>query len=85
MSLNTKSVDGREIAEVLHTFPVLFKGWECDGDAAIVRMKDDGSVRLLMTNHGRSYLASPTELMDKIKEYQMAIQDTNKALSLLTG
>lgn len=39
------------VAEVLATAPVLHAGWELDYAAWLVRL-EDGSVRLLTTDHG---------------------------------
>ena len=69
-------------AKIVMTFPVLYSGWECDGEATIIQTKK-GEHKLIMTSHGQPYEAKPQELMDKINEYRKAIVESQKALIMV--
>lgn len=44
----------------------------------------DGKRYLQMTNHGAPYVAEPEELKSRIEYYKSVIQDSEKALELLS-
>lgn len=69
--------------KIIFTFPVLWCGWECDGTARVME-KDDSTRYLQMTNHGAPYVAETQELKSKIEYYKSVIQDSEKALELLS-
>ena len=69
--------------KVIFTFPVLWHEWECDGVARIMEGVD-GKRYLQMTNHGAPYVAEPEELKSRIEYYKSVIQDSEKALELLS-
>jgi len=52
--------------KVVHVFPVLYQGWECDEWAAVV--EKNGSVKLAQTNHGSLYFVEGEEANHAIKE-----------------
>ena len=64
--------------EVLKEFPVLYRGWDCDGTGYIVR--DGNRERVVLTSHGSPYFAKIKELEEKISEYKNALQETEVAL-----
>lgn len=66
----------------LHSFKVLWAGWECDEDGWVVEMKD-GSRALILSSHMAPYVAEPSELVEKLAEYDKVVTDTNAALDLL--
>lgn len=69
--------------EVLFTFPVYHHMWDCDGYASLVKTPE-AKTALVMSNHGRTYLADKKELEEKLKEYKALILDTEEALRLLS-
>jgi hypothetical protein len=80
-------LDGRAAPEgvkrALFQFKVMHCGWECDEDGWVVEM-DDGSRALVLMNHMHLYVAEPSELSEKLAEYERVAADTNKALSMLS-
>lgn len=69
--------------KIIFTFPVLWHEWECDGTAWVME-KEDGTRYLKMTNHGGEYVAEPAELTSRIHYYNSVIEDTKKALELIS-
>ena len=77
-----KIVEDKEIDKIKYQFDVLYAGWECDSEAWVVRFTD-GSIGLILTDHGRLYISNISELENRIEEYQKVILDTKKAISML--
>lgn len=73
-------VEGREV-EVLMVFPVMHSGWECDEKGFVVN--DNGTKKIVLTNHGSAYFASEMELSLKIEEYKHAIASAESALDII--
>ncbi len=71
-----------DFGEVLFTFPVLYTGWELDEKGYVVKAPDDSTL-LVMSSHGRFYVAEANELREKLAEYETAILASRKALALL--
>ena len=65
------------------SFPVLWRGWECDSTAWIME-REDGTRYLRITNHGDPREAHPDFLVRKLLEYESAVRETKKALALLS-
>lgn len=57
--------------EILHEFPVLHNGWECDDKGYLVILNHN-ITGLVMTNHGSPYFVEKEEVMEKLAEYQEA-------------
>lgn len=70
--------------EILHSFEVLYAGWEMDYHAYIISI-DKKKPIVLMTNHGSFYESSIDELKDKVALYKQTIDDTVKGMILLGG
>lgn len=70
--------------KTLFTFKVYWSGWECDSRGH-VKITEGGDKYLALTSHGGFYVASCGELHDFISEYEKAISDMQKAISLLEG
>ncbi len=67
----------------VYKFRVLWHGWECDSYAWIME-RADGTRYIKMTNHGGEYIASVEELEERITHYKDVIEETQKALRLLS-
>ena len=65
------------------SFPVLWRGWECDSTAWIME-REDGTRYLRITSHGGPREARTDFLHHKIEEYEGAVVETKKALALLS-
>ena len=70
---------------ILKKFPIMYSGWECDADGWIAENCNNGERVIIMTNHGRKYIADVSELHAHIAEYREAINDTNAALAMLSS
>lgn len=70
--------------EILARAPVLHVGWEMDNEVCVVRF-NDGSRKLVTTNHGGLYIAERKVFEDKIAEYRNAIEASIRLLSVLDG
>ena len=66
----------------IYEFPVLWSGWELD-DKGWVVLDDSGNRVIVLTNHGAEYVASISELQEKIKRYKAAIEETEKAIAMV--
>jgi hypothetical protein len=77
--LETKITE--EFGKIINKFKVYHHGWDMDGYGYIV---DDGFERkLIMTNHSKPYIEDVSNLNYKIGEYEIAIQETTKAIQFL--
>lgn len=79
--MRTKLKIGNNIYNVIHEFPVLYSGWECDYEAWIIDY--EGKPRLVTTDHGGFDFDETDLLTDKIEEYKRAIAETQRALETL--
>ena len=70
------------VRAILHAFPVMHRDWEMDSEAWVVEM-EDGSRRIVSTNHCALCLADVDEFTAKLAEYRTAIAETEKALALV--
>lgn len=79
---NTEEVKIKnEYGEIICKFPVFHHNWECDGFGYVTEKE---SVRqLVLTDHGKPYVASVEELRIKISDYRSVIQETERAIFLL--
>jgi hypothetical protein len=68
-------------AEIAYSFTVMWSGWECDDEAAVIRQ--GGDAFLVTTDHGSLIRVDAEWLTAKISEYRSAISDTEKALAML--
>jgi hypothetical protein len=68
--------------KVVMRFAVLWEGWEMDNEAWVME-RPDCSRYLVMTNHGARYMAMPSDLRERIAEYEKVLADSRKALALL--
>lgn len=73
---------GGEKAKIIFAFDVLWCGWELDSRAWVVET-EHGKRKLIMSNHGGKYFAKPKDLERKIIEYEIAIENSKKALEFL--
>lgn len=71
-----------DLDKVLLTFPVLWRGWECDGTAWVME-RPDGTRYLRVTNHGEAREGTREFLEWKLEEYESATKDAQQALDLL--
>lgn len=69
---------------VVRSFTMLYAGWECDSDAWIIKT-GDGSLQLVLTNHGSAYIADESELREQIETNLDIVEEQQRALTLLTG
>lgn len=60
---------------------VYWTGWECDDKAWLVN--DDSQMKIVASDHGSKYFADKEFLENKVKEYQKAIEETQKMLNQL--
>ena len=74
-------VDGLQFNALART-DVLWSGWECDSSVWVVN--HDGKNRLVTSNHGKLEFSNSSFLENKIAEYEKAIEESKKLLSLLT-
>ena len=71
----------KEFGEIVSKFNVFHHCWESDGHGYVV--KKNGSKQLILTNHGKPYIAKVSDLNLKISEYKTIIQETERAIFLL--
>ena len=76
----TVVVDGKKF-KALSIIRVLHCGWESDCEAWLV--DDEGEMKLVMTNHGDTYFANKSELVEKIEEYEGALAESKAVLAKL--
>jgi len=69
--------------EIVKEFDVLHHGWEGDGTGWIVKVAEKNI--LILTNHGSAYEADPNEIRELLVSYQVVIDETKAAYTLLTG
>lgn len=77
--MNTK-LEGKKI----YTFTVLYEGWEMDNEAWVVE-DQAGNRWIETTSHGSKYVATVEEFRQKAKEYKTVLDQTEKALELVSG
>lgn len=68
--------------KVIYRFKRLWSGWELDTTGEIIE-RENGTRAIILTNHGRPYLASEEELRDDLVKYRTALADTQTALDIL--
>ena len=68
--------------KVVYTFDVLYCGWDLDSTGWVME-RENGERYIMLTDHGKKYIASEDELLAKIDEYAKAILGTTNALRLL--
>lgn len=78
LSVNVQDIEFTAIEKC----DVLWSGWECDNTAWIV--EHEGQKKLVASNHGNTYFAERSFLEKKIKEYEQAIANSKKVLSLIS-
>jgi hypothetical protein len=77
----------QEIQDLIGNFTVveevtmLYAGWECDSDGWLVRT--DGQLKLILTDHGRPYVADGRELRDQISTNLRIVEHQRKVLAKL--
>lgn len=69
-------------SKVLLAFPVLWRGWECDGTAWVME-RPDGTRYLRITNHGDDREGTRQFLERKLAEYETVTKLTQQAMDLL--
>ena len=69
--------------KALEVIDVLWAGWESDDKAWLVN--DDGVLKLVASNHGTLHFTGKEFLEEKINEYQLAIENSKKLLSILNN
>jgi hypothetical protein len=67
---------------VVYEFPILYQGWDMD-DVGWITKNKYGSKRILSTNHGRVIELDDRDLLEKISQYNSAIEETVMALDIL--
>jgi hypothetical protein len=73
-----------EFGKVIFEFEVLYVDWESDNKAYVVE-NENGRREVIMSNHGNFYVAKTRDVLDKIAEYEQAITNSKKAISLITS
>lgn len=73
--------------KILSWVPVLYPAWELDNWAAIIQMPKNRKKILLHTDHGAVIQVENPEqfLSERIDSYQLAIDESRDALSILAG
>ena len=69
--------------EIVHTFPVMWSGWECDDVGYVVKETETNELKIALSSHGGFYIAKVKELFEKIHEYINAIKETEKAIEMM--
>jgi hypothetical protein len=82
MDLATPLVVDGAVYNKISAFPVLWQGWESDGQAWVV--EKDGQRYIGTTNHGEAVLASAEWLEDKIAEYARVLDASKEALAIVS-
>lgn len=72
----------QEFGEVIFEFDVLYAGWDVDSKGYVVR-DAEGVNRLVLSDHGRWYLAEPNELLERMQAYKSALMNSLDALVLI--
>ena len=67
----------------LFEFPVLWSGWEMDNKGWIA--EKNGKRVIVLTSHGREYIASEAELAKRLQDYRDALAATKQAIRMLHG
>lgn len=70
---------------VLSTISMLWEGWECDSESWIIQVQATDARHLVMTSHGRVYIASEKELQDQIETNLAIVEEQQAALALLNA
>lgn len=71
-----------EEVSLVHLFPVLYQGWECD-DTAFLIQTSSGRLLAYGTNHGGIQALNAKDLKEKAGEYRLALKLTNRAIRAL--
>lgn len=66
--------------KILKVFSILYAGWECDSEAALILVNDEK--KIIGTNHGGIVELGAAFLESKIQEYEYALENTQKALEV---
>ena len=72
------------VKNILKDFVILHKGWEMDNIGWIVEL-ENGERKLVLTNHGSSYVADIKELEKKIKEYERLTASDKDAIGMMSN
>jgi hypothetical protein len=67
----------------LYEFPVLWAGWEMDNKGWIA--EKDGQRVIIMTSHGGEYVGTEAELAERMEQYRLALEATQRAVGMLKG
>lgn len=67
------------VERIISTFKVAHVGWEMDNVGAVVEL-EDGTRRLVLTNHCSPYIADPSELNNLISRYIRELSGMQAAL-----
>lgn len=68
--------------QVIHTFTVLWDGWDSDSVGYILADSED-KIYVLMTNHGTFYRAKKEDLIERLNFYTTVIDETRTALQAI--
>jgi len=79
--MNDVIIDNGKPIGIIHEFKVYYHGWECDPWGWVV--EQGGERFVVMTDHGDFYRADKNHLDDRILDYMIAIEETEKAIALL--
>lgn len=71
-----------EKGTAIYSFVVLHEGWEMDNTAWVMQ-GPSGERWIETTNHGGRCVASLAEFVEKLKEYQGAVETTKKELEMI--
>ena len=74
---NVKKFYGEKV-EIIKEFNVMWLGWECDTDCAIVKIGNEH--KIVGTNHGGIQEFGVEFLKDKIAEYEEIALETKNAI-----
>jgi len=70
------------IKEVLYEFKILRYNWEGDETGWVISI-DNKPNKIVLTDHGKKYIAQWKDLNVIVEDYKEAASETNNAISLL--
>lgn len=69
---------------IIKTFKVLWEGWELDNLGYLIK-DSSGKYSVVLTNHGRPFIADRKFVESKIREYRGILDETQGAFDLAFG
>lgn len=92
--MNTEKQIEEQYGKIIKKFKILHHKWEEDGYGYVVASVENVETKvfsgplirpkLILTNHGKPYVADITELSSKVVEYQQIIDETNDTIQMFS-